>query len=251
MGVKLHITQEDLPLEFQKYKLLNSQDGISQTVYFLEDKYVVKIFEDTYIESLENELSLLKILKNLKVSQPIDKIFYLKNHPTLIYPKAKGQSLKNALNNHITQIGIFLSKLHNTTKNKTNSNMQLYTRSRLKNLVLKTKNQDFLNVFNNIDISLNDDGIIHGDLFMDNCSFYNDNLESVYDFCEACIGDFTFDLAVVALSWCKNDNDIKVLLKSYKYQNSFNIFKQYVEYARLYYSVTRFLNNIEYKELLA
>ena len=246
MGVKLHITQEDLPKEFKQYQLIKSTDGISQTVYFLDNLYVVKIFHHNNISSLQNEINLLNSLEDLKVSKPINKIFYIKKYPSLIYPKAKGKSLTISTKESLEQIGKFLSKLHSKTKNRNISNIKLYETERLYKLIIKTKNQEFLDNFNNIDIDLKHDGIIHGDLFMDNCTFDNGHLEIVYDFCEACVGDFIFDLAVVAISWCKNDEDIQILLEAYGYSSTIEHFAKYCNYAQLYYNTTRFLNNTEY-----
>ena len=64
-------------------------------------------------------------------------------------------------------------------------------------------------------INLNNDGIIHGDLFVDNAIFKDDKLTCVFDFSDSCNGDFLFDLAVVALSWCKDFIQVKQLLKAY------------------------------------
>jgi homoserine kinase type II len=250
LSVKLKITQKDLPKEFRQYNLYETQDGISQTVYFLDDLYVLKIFEDTDISVLENELNLLRYLNKLQVCKPLDKIFYIKQSIGLIYYRSNGRSLKDSIKpKHIKQIAIFLKNLHKKTINRSNSNIKLFAKSRVKILVNNTKNQNLIDIFNSINIDLKEDGIIHGDLFVDNCSFYNDKLEIVYDWSEACVGDFIFDLAVVALSWCRSKKDIDTLLISYDYKYSFTQFRQYIKYASLYYCTNRFLANKKYQDI--
>jgi homoserine kinase type II len=239
LGIKIKIIQNDLPLDYQKYKLIESKNGATDTVYFLDDKYVLKIFENSTKESVDNELKLLKLCKVLKISQVIQKIFYIQNKPTLIYKKSEGINLKVSTKNSIVQIAKFIKQFHIITKNKTNSNIQLFDKNRLKDMILTTKNKKFLDIFNSIDIEFQNDGIIHGDIFLDNCSFKNDKLQCVYDFADACVGDFVFDLAVIAQSWCKNDDDVLLLLNSYGYGKGVQRFKNYMKYALLYYSVNR------------
>jgi homoserine kinase type II len=250
MGVKTKIKKSDLPIKYQKYKLIKSKNGATDTVYFLDKKYVLKIFENNTKEHLQNELELLKLCKTLKVSQIKKKIFYIKNKPAFIYKKCNGSNLTQSTKKNIKQIAIFLKEFHKITRDKTNSNKKLFTKSRLKNIIDSRTNKEFLYIFNSLDIKLKNDGLIHGDIFLDNCNFKKNKLKCVYDFSDACVGDFIFDLAVIAQSWCKNDKDIKILLKYYGYKNSLKKFKNYMKYALLYYSVTRYLDNRNYKELL-
>ena len=85
----------------------------------------------------------------------------------------------------------FLKRLHERTRGKSSKNRKLFTKKRLKKMVLKTENKNFLQMFNEINLELKNDGIIHGDLFFDNVKFLGDKLSGVYDFSEACEGDFT------------------------------------------------------------
>ena len=62
-------------------------------------------------------------------------------------------------------------------------------------------------------------------------------------------------LAVVATSWCFNNstldvNKVQILLNNYGLVLKIEEFKEYIKYALLYYTTTRYLNNENYKELL-
>jgi len=48
-------------------------------------------------------------------------------------------------------------------------------------------------------------GLIHGDLFRDNVLFHDGALAALLDFESACVGPFSYDLAVTALAWCYGD----------------------------------------------
>ncbi|HLD23848.1 MAG TPA: phosphotransferase [Sulfuricurvum sp.] len=101
-----------------------------------------------------------------------------------------------------------------------------------------------------INLHLRNDGIIHGDLFLDNALFEEGRLSCVIDFTQACNGDFIFDLAVVDLSWCDSNEKTEALLESYGATISAEEFQSYREYATLFYSVNRYLNDGNYQELL-
>jgi homoserine kinase type II len=251
LGVKTKITKEDLPSFLKADIIYETKSGVSDTVYICDDKNVVKLFENSTEETIRNEMELLDMLKDISAVKLYSKeIIYIKNKPALVYEKCRGKILDKAEDTHIRQIGVFLRKLHTITKGKTSSNKKLFEKESLNKLIGKTEYSSFKEIFESIDIILKHDGIIHGDLFLDNALFQENKLSCVIDLSEACSGDFLFDLAVVALSWCRNDDEIKLLLDSYGNNIKLERFKEYIKYAALYYSVTRFLDNRDYKELL-
>ena len=249
MGVKLLITKEDLPFKFQKYNLVKSKDGVSQSVYFLSDKFVLKIFENTSEDTIQNELTLLSLLSKLPVAKSYKTIYYIKDKPCLIYKKAKGLSLKISDRSAIKQIGIFLSKMHKITYAHRLNNTQYFTTKNIRDTIVKANNKIFLDSFDTLDLQLATNGIIHGDLFMDNCTFYKNKLECVFDFTGASQGDFIFDLAVVAISWCKSIDDITILFEAYGYNSSIKDFIPYMKYAYFYYASIRIIDNRMYNDL--
>ena len=125
----------------------------------------------------------------------------------------------------------------------------------MKKLIIKSNNTILLKYLNNTNIKLKNNGIIHGDLFLDNAKFNNNKLCGVYDFSEACEGDFLFDIAVVAVSWCfekdkLSKKKLKVLLKNYDIDIKYSVFIEYIKYALLYYATTRYLDDLDYEELI-
>jgi len=255
MGIKTIITNDMLPLQYQKYNLEKTISGRSDTVYIMGDEFVLKLFEDKNLDIIKNELYILNLCKNLKVVQVHCEIFYINNKPALIYKKCQGQSLKNASTNNIKQIALFLKEFHKLTKHKSVNNTYFYSKEYLHKNILKSKNKEFLDIFNSINISLKNDGIIHGDIFLDNTIFKNDSLVCVFDFSEVCNGDFIFELAVVACDWCfDNDNlnleKINVLLDTYELDIKINIFKEYIKYALLHFMTFRYLGSYNYDDLL-
>jgi len=254
MGVKIYIQKKDLPTKYQKYNLIATKDGVSDTVYLLGKKYVLKIFDNQNTQTIANEQYLLKLIKNLKTTQ-IKDIFKIKNKQAIIYTQIKGKSIINPQKIHIKQIAKFLRQFHHLTQNKTISNKRLFTKKQLNKLIKKTSSKKLLKHWKQLNIKLNNDGIIHGDLFCDNVKFKNDILSGVFDFSEANNSDFIFELAVVTISWCfdkikLNKKKTKLLLKTYGLKIIFKLFKEYIKYALVYYATTRYLDNRDYKILL-
>jgi homoserine kinase type II len=250
LGIKTKLSKKDINPYFQVNKLQKTKHGVSDTVYILDDKYVLKLFENSTLKNIKEEQKLLKLCKDLKVSKLVSKPIKIQNKYALIYKKSKGESLQKIKLKHIKQIGKFLKEFHYKTKNKTSSNKNIFSNKNLKKLMIKSKNVQLLKFFNSLQIELKNDGIIHGDLFCDNALFKNDKISAVIDFSEACEGDFYFDLAVAAIDWCKTDKEIQVLLKSYDTKLGLKKFKRYMRYALIYYATTRFLDKRDYNSLL-
>ena len=250
VGVKTKLELEEIRAFFDVQKLTPTINGISDTVYILDDKYILKLFEDSSLESLDEEIRLLELCEDLPISKIVKKPFIIKNKPAMIYEKCSGKSLDKTSINSIEQIGRFLKEFHTITKNKSTSNIDLFEKSRVQKLIDKTGNNEFQKIFDTIDIELKNDGIIHGDLFMDNATFIDDKLSCVFDLNDTCNGDFIYDLAVVALSWCKDEKEYQILLESYGLDIKMDSFIKYIKYGMLYYSITRYLDGRDFESLL-
>lgn len=250
MGVKTVITLEDLPHSLRIKTLKASTDGVMDSVYFLDDAQVLKIFENANEDIVTEELKLLAHCGSLPIARPAGGVLRIRNKPALIYHRCHGKSLKSAEIDQIRQIGVFLRAFHTLTATLKSSNERLFEKSRLEKMIEEAKSEIFETLFKKIDLTLRDDGIIHGDLFMDNALFNEGSLSCVIDFTQACNGDFLFDLAVAALSWCDNGEKTEALLQSYGATITLEAFRPYRDYATLFYSVNRFLNGGNYQELL-
>ncbi len=254
MGIKTSLSNLQLPEPYRNYTLKPTQDGVRDTVYLLGDDYVLKHFSNISKESIKNEQKLLAKLESLKVPKMLE-YFEIDGKNCVVFSQISGESPKEPTLKQIENIGKFLKEFHRKTEGMKNSNIKLFEKSRLKTLVDETEDKVLLEHFKNINIELNNNGIIHGDLFTDNAKFVGDELSGVYDFTEACEGDFLFDLAVVAVAWCYNnckvdDKKLNTLLVSYETAIDKTEFKAYMRYALLYYATTRYLAKRDYKELL-
>ena len=254
MGIKRELEISQLPERYHHLELTPTSDGVSDSVYLLGDIYVLKYFENISQEVLESEINLLNSLINLPVPKIVDS-FRVNSRVVVIYSQILGKSIYNPSLDNIRDIGSFLREFHNQSRDIKSNNINLFRKERLLKLILDSKYQPLLDIYRSIDIELQDDGIIHGDLFVDNAKFIDDRLSGVYDFSDASIGDFLFDLAVVAISWCYdksilNPEKLDILLQSYKIDISFTQFKPYIKYALLYYATTRYIHNREYMELI-
>ena len=254
MGIKTTIAKDDLPLKYQEFKLLQTTDGVSDSVYLLDEKFVLKIFESPSLQTIRNEKELLEMTSTLKVPQVVDS-FSIGEKPAVIYTQIAGQSIDKPQTDQIRQIGRFLKEFHSLTKDLRSSNPTLFSKNRLEELIMDSGNDELLKHFKSINIELKENGIIHGDLFCDNAKFHNGVLSGVYDFSEACNGDFIFDLGVTAVSWCFEGHNLhkeklEVLISGYGLDIEYERFKEYIKYALLYYATTRYINDRDYKELL-
>lgn len=253
MGIKTHITITDLPSTLDCRTLTPTEHGVSDSVY-LTDNGVLKLFEFASEDSIVEERNLLINLSHLPVTKHNSDVFFLQEKPCVLYETLNGQSLKHANDNHIIQIAKFMREFHTCSATLTSTNIPLFEISRLQMLIDQTQYQPFQQVFDSIDIKLARDGVIHGDLFLDNVLFRDDELSGVFDFIEACEGDFLFDLAVVAVSWCLEGEDdqfkVSLLLSHYNTPMSFEDFIPYMKYALLYYATTRYISHRDYQSLL-
>ncbi len=250
MGVKRAISLGDIPLKYQKYSLIPTSDGVSATVYLLGDRFVLKLFEPD--SSIEDELKVLNSLNSPLIPKVVDS-FKIDNLQALIYTQIQGNTLKSINRNQIREIGVFLKYFHQTTRD-IGIKRDLYSNEVLEDMVKRSKDRDILNYFDKVSIELRLDGVIHGDLFLDNCKFKENSLNGVFDFSDISLGDFYFDLAVVAVgsSFRGDILDIDMvdsLLLGYEADIEFRDFRAYIYYALLYYGVLRFLNKRDYKEL--
>jgi len=277
MGIRREITVDELNdlLQKENYEFVDLEatvDGISDTTYIAIDredkKYIFKIYESASKRKLQSEVELLEKLKGVPtpkslLSKEFSETFEGKNVGLFSY--LVGDSLEEAKKEHLVQIGVFLGSFHQHTYNYKSLNQNLFTPHRLQELyeniqdfecASSIKNR-FFECYDRVkELRLEEDGTIHGDLFLDNTKFQENRLTAVFDFIEACRGSFVFDLAVVANAWCfdrssnlKSDY-VDVLLDEYNQKSPKSIEKKVLKeamlFATLFYAVKRF--NTKYIE---
>jgi homoserine kinase type II len=255
MGIKTTIHKSLLPKQYQQYELIATEDGVMATTYLLGKSYVLKLFEDDIAkEKLVNEIELLSKLKNLPTPKVVDRLNIMQKR-VIIYTQIQGKSCFEPTIEHIKEIALFLKTFHKQSKNIKISCTTRFQKKELKQLISLTNNPHLLKHFKATDINLENRGVIHGDLFPDNCKFIKNKLSGVFDFSDICLGDFYFDLAVVVVGWCFEDavlnkQKVETLLKYYDSYMSCSTFNSYIKYALLYYATTRYLANRDYHILL-
>ena len=245
MGVKFEIDRQSLPIDYRGYSLIPTSDGVVSTLYLLDDRYALKIYDDeTPQQSIDEEISLLSHIATLKVPQIVD-TFRVDGKRAILYTQISGESPQEPTLGQISQIGRFLSDLHITTQGMNSSNPDIFGRAHLEKLISTLHHPTLYHHYSTIECHLRADGIIHGDLFRDNAKFEGDRLSGVFDFSDTCVGDFRFDLAVVALDWCfdgekLNSTKIDTLLESYHHQTiTTEELLPYLRYALLRYATSR------------
>lgn len=249
MGVKTAITLDEITPWFDVRTLRETSDGVRDTVYILDEAYVLKIFEESTPTAVQEEVKLLTLCAMLTVPKVLTPVLSFRDKPALVYEKCRGESLTKASADETMQIGQFLKQFHALTRGQHTTNVPLFEKERLGELIAQTGHAPFAHLFGKLTLTLRNDGIIHGDLFLDNASFKSGRLSCVYDLSEACNGDFRFDLAVTALSWCPDDASVRALLDGYGDAIPLAEFRDYVRYAGLYYCVTRFLAGRNFDDL--
>lgn len=249
----IEIRSEDLPQKYKNFPLIKPKDGSQNSVYLLGDKYVLKLYDAPYLNG-GDEIKLLYHLRALPVAHYVEK-WNIKGCVGFIYEQIVGESIVHPKVHHIRELAYFLKKLHSKTANLVSHNTNIFDKESLKNLLQQEGLNTLQSHFQTIDIELKNDGIIHGDIFPDNVKWHHNALSGVYDFSEACNGDFIFDVAVVASSWCFDDDvpnyeKIYALLCAYGLAIPLIRFKEYIKYALVYYATKRYCDGRAYQELL-
>ena len=255
MGVKHKIEKSLLPKRYQNLSLIPTDDGVSQSVYFLGNQFVLKIFDDRSKAQIDKEIRLHQqmIKHNLLVPKIVDS-FKIDRMEVLIYEQIAGTSPKETTPIQVEAIGEFLAKLH-----KIEFDFELdssrHNKESLKSLVDRYSVTPIKKSLELIECNLKADTLIHADIFRDNAKFVDNRLSGVYDFSDASMGDRYFDLGVVAISWCidnmnLNKDKLKALFSGYGKEICLREFVEYMKFVSLYYATTRYIKNGDYKELL-
>ncbi len=267
MGIKTNLTLnkiKSLSKELSNFiSIHESIDGLSDTTYILKDKngkkVIAKLYESASFQEVREERKLLNSLYPfLKVPKPLFDIYEYNSKPITFYTYIHGHSIDASIHDNmdaiLDEIGSFLGKFHTISKDLTTTNREYFSKKSLENM-LKNSPEIFKKRYEYIkDISLKKDGIIHGDLFLDNAKFIDRKLSGVFDFTEATCGSFIFDLAVVANSWCFYNLD--PLLNSYNKTSPQKIYKkdliEMMKFSALFYALQRYqaLDKRDYHEYL-
>jgi Ser/Thr protein kinase RdoA (MazF antagonist) len=232
--------------------------GVNHT-YFLADentKYVVRVYcynWRTKIE-IEEELSLLKLLKehHLSVSTPIpDKSGNLIQEIVapeglryvVLFTFAEGEKMRFMSNETCFEIGSKMAKIHNVTAtkkiNRVNYNADVLLNKAYAKLneffsadlsemsYLKQISQKIAKRFEESNLSENQKGIVHLDIWYDNLSVNKENEITIFDFDNCGNGSLILDVGYFCkqlffIEIDKNEYEIKVdsFLNGYKQERN-------------------------------
>ena len=208
-----------------------TETGIENSNYFLQikkyddpDDYVLSLMESLSFDDLPFFNNLTTHLSNygLPVASPrrtldgmITTIF--RGKPTLLYDRLPGEHVVNVTTAHCEAIGAMLGEMHDAVSDGKLERANPYDHEWLAASLdsIDTLNEadrrlclDLVDDYAGLDGSGLAQGIIHGDLFIDNALFAGDELTGVIDFYHACDDYFVEDLAIAANDWCRAEGRI-------------------------------------------
>ena len=248
MAVYTKINKKDISLINKKFNVENFKSfegikqGIENTNYLLRSKYkkfILTIFEKRvsrkeipFFMELMNQLSDLNIAcpKPLKNRQG-DFVIKLKNKSACIVTFLKGKDKKKLTNKNCFDIGKMVAQMHLSTKK-----IKLYRKNSMgiKNLnpllnSIKFKSKKFTNIEKFLKTNFRDikkkwpkslpNGIIHGDLFIDNIFFKKDKLSGIIDFYFAANDYYMYEIAICVNALCFDKNKTKFNINKKKVKN--------------------------------
>ncbi len=233
---KLIITKNSLPTAYCNYTLEKSKDGLSQNVYFLGERFVLKVAK-------ENEIKIYnQLLKyNLKVPKVVDS-FEVDGFVVLVFEKIKGDYPNKNNLSQLREICGFAKRLHSLNISIKKAPFQIKKSPKEIKLLVKELN-----------ITPKADTFIHGDLFVDNTKFIGNSLSGVFDFSDSGMGDKNFEYGAIALSWCNQNSkpNIKCIKEIFSWVDiDFLEFLDYIGYASLFYASKRFTLGVDYQDLI-
>ncbi len=248
MAVYTKINKKDISFINKKFEFLNFKSfkgikqGIENTNYLLKSKnkkFILTIFEKRvkkkeipFFMKLMDQLSDLNIacpkpLRNRKGGF----IFKLKGKSACIVTFLKGKDKRKLNNRNCFDIGRMIAQMHLSTKK-----INLYRKNSMgiKNLnpllnSIKFKSKKFINIEKFLKTNLRDikkkwpkilpNGIIHGDLFIDNIFFKNNKLSGLIDFYFAANDYYMYEIAICVNALCFEKNKTKFIINKKKVKN--------------------------------
>ena len=248
MAVYTKINKKDLLTINKKFvykKFINFKgikQGIENTNYLLKsknEKFILTIFEKRVLKKeLPFFMKLMDQLSNSKINCPKplknkngDYLFKLKNKSACIVTFLKGKDKKTLNLKNCYDIGKIVAEMHSSTKK-----IKLYRKNSMgiKNLnplfnSIKFKSKKFTNIEKFLKINFIDikkkwpkklpNGIIHGDLFIDNIFFNNNKVSGIIDFYFAANDYFMYEIAICVNALCFDKSKNQFILNKKKVKN--------------------------------
>ena len=253
MAVYTKISKKDISLINKKFNVENFKSfkgikqGIENTNYLLKsknNKFILTIFEKRVLKKeipffmkLMDQLSSLNIIcpKPLK-NKNGHFLIKLKNKTACIVSFLTGKSKKSLSLKNCCDVGKTVALMHLLTRKIKLFRSNSMGIKKLKPLINKIEfKSEFKNLEKFLKINLRDinknwpkklpNGIIHGDLFIDNIFFKKNNLSGIIDFYFAANDYFMYEIAICVNALCfdqlnskfyLNKKKVKSLIKGYE-----------------------------------
>ena len=231
--------------KFEVEKIINFKgikQGIENTNYLLKSrnkKFILTIFEKRVSQKeIPFFMKLMDHLNNLKINCPKplknksgNYLIRIKNKTACIVSFLDGKDKKKLSLKNCFDIGKIIAQMHLSSKK-----IKLYRKNSMgiKNLnplfnSIKFKSKKFTNIEKFLKNNFKDikkkwpkglpNGIIHGDLFVDNIFFKNNKLSGIIDFYFAANDYFMYEIAICVNALCFDKKNSKFLINKKKVKN--------------------------------
>ena len=245
MAVYTQISKKDISLINSKFNIENFnsfkgiKQGIENTNYLLKSKnkkFILTIFEKRVKKKeIPFFMKLMDQLSDLKINCPKplrnrngDYLIKLKGKTACIVTFLEGKDKKKLNNKNCFDIGKMIALMHlstNKVKLYRKNSMGVKSLSPLLNSI-KFKSKKFINLEKFLKTNFKDiknrwpkrlpNGIIHGDLFIDNIFFKNEKLSGVIDFYFAANDYYMYEIAICVNALCFEKNKTKFVMNKKK-----------------------------------
>ena len=246
MAVYTKISKKEISYinnKFEVEKIINFKgikQGIENTNYLLKsrnNKFILTIFEKRVSQKeIPFFMKLMDQLNNFKINCPKplknkrgNYLIRIKNKTACVVSFLDGKDKKKLNLKNCFDIGKMIAQIHLSSKK-----IKLYRKNSMgiKNLNPLLNSIKF-NKFRNIEKFLKNNfrnikkkwpkglpnGIIHGDLFIDNIFFKNNKLSGIIDFYFAANDYFMYEIAICVNALCFDKKNLKFLINKNKIKN--------------------------------
>ena len=248
MAVYTKINKNEISYINKKFKVdkitsfKGIKQGIENTNYLLKSrnkKFILTIFEKRVSQKeIPFFMKLMDHLNNLKINCPKplknksgNYLIRIKNKTACIVSFLDGKDKKKLSLKNCFDIGKIVAQMHLSSKK-----MKLYRKNsmginKLNPLLnsIKFKSKKFVNIEKFLKNNFKDikkkwpkelpNGIIHGDLFVDNIFFKNNKLSGIIDFYFAANDYFMYEIAICVNALCFDKKNSKFLINKKKVKN--------------------------------
>ena len=248
MAVYTKINKSEISYINKKFKVdriisfKGIKQGIENTNYLLKSrnkKFILTIFEKRVSQKeIPFFMKLMDHLINFKINCPKplknkngNYLIRIKNKTACIVSFLNGKDKKNLSLKNCFDVGKIVAQMHLSSKKiklYRSNNMGIKKLDPLLNSI-KFKSKKFINIEKFLKNNFKDikkkwpkelpNGIIHGDLFIDNIFFKNNKLSGIIDFYFAANDYFMYEIAICVNALCFDKKNSKFLINKKKVKN--------------------------------